>query len=420
MTRLTSLLLAAAVVPSGAATLSLSTLVGTSGSDAVTSFSTDSAGNYYFAANNTFPDATITKVSPAGVVLQTTAMSAFGAPVDLRVAVDPQQNIYFFGTASARSCPINATRVVGSVASPGDFLLVGKLTPSGTQLLYLVCVQLDGFARTGDIAVDGSGNAYIAGRTNSSVFPASAVLGTITPGISYGFVTKVDAGGNSFPFSIQFAGGSPSSIALDSSLNVYISGLAGSTLPTVNAIFPTFRGGPSDGFVMKVLASGLQIGFSTFIGGSDKDSAIGLAVTGAGQVVLTGYTLSPNLAPQCTPTGLTTVGFIARLNTAGSAIDFARCLPAGVYQGLSVAMNTPKKMMVAGMTTTSIFVGQYDFLGNLVSSNTFGGSSLDLPAGIALTSSGFAVGGFTASPNFPVTQGPPLTGGTDGFLTIFQ
>ena len=56
-------------------------------------------------------------------------------------------------------------------------------------------------------------------------------------------------------------------------------------------------GGMSDGFVVNVDPEGSKIDYSTYLGGSDRDSVVSLALDGAGRrVTLRGSSFSGNAA----------------------------------------------------------------------------------------------------------------------------
>src|SRR5207245_2268986 len=79
------------------------------------------------------------------------------------------------------------------------------------------------------IAVDGAGDAYVAGYTNSSDFPTTpgALRTTFASGGMEGFVTKLNAAGNSLLYS-TFLGGTADdriyAIALDANGEAFVTG----------------------------------------------------------------------------------------------------------------------------------------------------------------------------------------------------
>jgi hypothetical protein len=116
------------------------------------------------------------------------------------------------------------------------------------------------------------------------------------------FVAKVDASGASLVY-CGYIGGSGTDtgyrIAVDSSGNAYVSGSTTSS----QATFPvtaasgrdgTYSGGTvfGDGFVAKIDASGANILYAGYIGGSSDDAAVGIALDSAANVYVAGGTMS--------------------------------------------------------------------------------------------------------------------------------
>jgi hypothetical protein len=116
--------------------------------------------------------------------------------------------------------------------------------------------------------LDGRGNVYIAGYTNSTDFPTvNALQPGLYPGIcgtppdacSDGFVASLSADGQDLIFS-AYLGGSADDIIWDLrvglSNDVYFVGVTGSLdYPTVSPLQPTYRGGANDSFVSKIAGS---------------------------------------------------------------------------------------------------------------------------------------------------------------------
>src|SRR5215470_16498427 len=83
-------------------------------------------------------------------------------------------------------------------------------------------------------------------------------------------------------------------IAVDASGNAYVAGKTGSiNFPTKNPLQPA-SGGGDDAFVAKLDPSGSALVYSTYFGGSALDEAHGIAVDTAGNAYVTGQTSSTN------------------------------------------------------------------------------------------------------------------------------
>jgi hypothetical protein len=81
---------------------------------------------------------------------------------------------------------------------------------------------------------------------------------------------------------------------VDSAGNAYVTGVTYSTdFPTLNPAQAT-PGGSWDAFVTKFDPSGSALVYSTYLGGSNDDSGVSIAVDTAGNTYVTGYTSSRN------------------------------------------------------------------------------------------------------------------------------
>ncbi|HYJ04808.1 MAG TPA: SBBP repeat-containing protein, partial [Chthoniobacterales bacterium] len=233
-------------------------------------------------------------------------------------------------------------------------------------------------------------------------------------------------------------------IAVDSAGNAYVAGSTSSTdFPIANALQGTNRGG-QDVFVTKLNAAGSALVYSTYLGGSVRDVAYGIALDSTGSVYVTGETLSNDFptanALQATNAsgGLGTDAFIAKLNSAGSALVYSTYLggSSNDEQGNDIAVDSAGNAYVTGLTLStnfptanalqntnaggrSAFVTKLNAAGSaLVYSTYLGGSEGDFGHSIAVDSAGSAyVTGTTESTNFPTANAIQSTfGGTNGEL----
>ena len=112
-------------------------------------------------------------------------------------------------------------------------------------------------------------------------------------------------------------------VASDSAGDTYVAGLTTSLdFPLLNAAQP-YDAGNADAFVAKINASGNALVWSTYLGGTSSDVALGLALDASGNVYVTGYTAStdfpvtPN-APQPAFGGGAYDAFIAKFDASGA------------------------------------------------------------------------------------------------------
>ena len=296
------------------------------------------------------------------------------------------------------------------------------------------------------IAIDNSGNAYVAGETNSSVFPVTNAYQAVKGGPnSDAFVMKLNPVGNTVLYATYLGGSSADrafGIAVDGSGNSYITGEASSTnFPIVNAIQSGYAGG-TDAFVAKLNPNGNSLEFSTFLGGTGYEAGSGIAADQFGNTWVTGTTNSTTGFPLVNAFQGTFGGnfdaFVAKLNPSGTTLMFSTYLGGVNFeQGFAVAVDASGNGYVTGETSsanfpkvnalqttlggTDAFVTKVSPTGSALAYSTYlGGSSLDRGVSIAVDSLGNAyVTGETQSSNFP-TMNPfqaTLSGPVDAFVT---
>ena len=159
---------------------------------------------------------------------------------------------------------------------PGvSFVTVGQTTPGTTPDAFVFKLHIGNGGLTNDgvyatylggsgsdvataIAVDGSGSAYVTGRTFSGDFPIVGPVsgqGTLV-GTAEGFVTKLGPTGATLDFS-SYLGGTLSDsggqgIALDSAKNIYVTGWTNSAAFPTAIPFQAAISGPYDAFITKI------------------------------------------------------------------------------------------------------------------------------------------------------------------------
>ena len=200
-----------------------------------------------------------------------------------------------------------------SLGGPCYDVFVAKWNPSGTRLLWATYLGGSGDDDLGGMAVDQSGNVYLTGWTSSADFPVTTgavqtqYLGAKFVGNSYEFIgdafaVKLNSSGTALVYS-TYLGGTGSdwanAIAIDNAGNAYITGATTSKdFPVSAAAFQqtnhtaTLTG--TNAFVTKLNAAGSAIVYSTYLGGSVRDSGGAIATDSTGVAYLSGSTISPD------------------------------------------------------------------------------------------------------------------------------
>jgi len=122
--------------------------------------------------------------------------------------------------------------------SPNSDGFLAKLSPDGTSLQYSTYLGGSGVEAANAIAVDTTGNSYLAGTTNSTDFPLQAAFRQS----GSGFAAQFDAT-DKLVWSSLLGGAFPAAIALGSKSEVYLTGSATSnTFSTPGALGPLVSG----------------------------------------------------------------------------------------------------------------------------------------------------------------------------------
>jgi photosystem II stability/assembly factor-like uncharacterized protein len=162
------------------------------------------------------------------------------------IAFDAQGNMYVAGVTGAANFPATSPPSLSHGRDQWDAFVV-KLNAAGDQFLYATYLGGNGYEEPAALAVDGAGNAYIAGQTDSWDFPTRNGIQSSRRGEADGFVAKLDVNGF-VAYSTYFggnAGDQISGIAIDALGRVYVAGWTNSgDFPTVNALQPSLGGHP--------------------------------------------------------------------------------------------------------------------------------------------------------------------------------
>ncbi|HZU29445.1 MAG TPA: SBBP repeat-containing protein, partial [Bryobacteraceae bacterium] len=209
--------------------------------------------------------------------------------------------------------PQNTSILYAAVGIQPD-AFVAELNATGSKLVYSTYLGGSDTDLATAIAVDAGGEAYVTGFTISDNFPvAHALYPTRNGSGATGnvFVTKLSTGATQLLWSTYFGGtqgpngrvGSSFSrgIAVDGAGDALITGF------TLAADFPVahplqpFLTGFQDAFVSKFASDGSKLIYSTYLGGSSDTSGNAIASDSAGNGYVTGNTSSVDF-PLVNPT----------------------------------------------------------------------------------------------------------------------
>lgn len=314
-------------------------------------------------------DAFVTKLNASGsALLYSTYLGTPDRDLGTGIALDTGGNAYVAATTD------------GTPGNLSDILVV-KLNPAGSALVYDAVFGGTSDDRSTAIALDTAGNAYVTGSTFSSDFPTtqdalqpasgdSCSIGGFTCGDA--FVSKINAAGNALLYSTYLGGSGGergNGITLDSAGNIHLAGGTNSgetnfrPFPiTPGALQTTYGGGIFDAFVARLNPNG-ALAYSTFLGGSREDQATGIAIGPSGHPYATGFTQSFNF-PTANPVQATKGdsetflfdAFVTKLDPGGAALVYSTYLGgSGDDSGADVVTDASGTAYVTGETNSPNF-----------------------------------------------------------------
>lgn len=299
------------------------------------------------------------------------------------VAVDNNGDVFFAGASTSDDYPVTSgaySQVYIGGGNLGEDVIVSKLSGDLTTLLASTYVGGNADDLAEELALDPSGNVFIAGWTASSNYPTTgnAYDRTFGAGLYDAFVTKLDNQLSALKSS-SYLGGSDwdfgYGLTLDSECNVYVTGHTASTnFPTSESAFDRDYNGAAgrdvgdDVFISKLDSTLGTLLASTYLGGEGWEIGYAMIADEDGNFYISGTTNSEEF-----PT------------------------VAGAYD--STFGGGPK---YGG----DVFISRFDQnLTNLSGSTYLGGSQSEGLGGICLSYDGDVyVAGSTGSEDFPVSN----------------
>ena len=443
--------------------LTYSSYFGGSSFDEALGIAADSGGNTYFVgytASTLFPtfspqqpthgggsyDAFVVKLDPTGTsIVYSTYLGGNGADMAYAVACDAFGNAYVVGLTTSSNFPV-VSALQPTLGGAQD-AFVTKLNATGSAIAYSTYLggSLDDYAK--GIAVSGAGAAYLVGTTFSANFPRATPLQATLNGAYDAFAAQIAPGGASLVYSTYLGGSGTeygNAIALDTSGSAYVVGsTTSSNFPTSNARQPAHAGGGTDAFLSKLNLTGSGFVFSTYLGGSAADEALGVSWT-LNTAIVVGSTSSSNFplafAAQAASGGNNhSDAFITRFDPSGTALLYSTYLGgSGNDSATGAASDSFGNAYLIGQTDSSdlplenpldgqsashgagdAFVAALTPSGSrFVYTSYLGGAGQDRGAGVAVAAGTTYIVGNTRSTDFPkvlpIING--LVGAQDAFV----
>jgi Beta-propeller repeat len=359
-----------------------STYLGGSSDDETAQISVDGLGNIYVigtAQSSDFPlvnplqsnkpgflEAFVTKFDASGSNLVYSTYLGGVAPghVDRGngIAVDASGNAYITGTTNDLNFPTTAGAYLPAPGGMGTGSEVGwtaEINPTGSSLIYSTYLTNNGESVPYAIAIDATGDAYLAGAAYPPMFPTTTgAYRSVDPGnVLAVFITKVNPSGSALVYSSLFGGNSSDQgfgIAVDSAGNAYVTGeTSSSDFPVTTTL--QWPSEPFQAFVTKLNASGTALVYSTLFGSAE---GVGIAVDASGSAYITGYADDyhfPTAGPMQTQFQ-DDDAFVSKLDPSGTTLVYSIFLGGSdVDQGTGIALDSSGNAYVTGRTQSVDF-----------------------------------------------------------------
>ncbi|MCU1243719.1 MAG: hypothetical protein JWO71_4445 [Candidatus Acidoferrum typicum] len=242
------------------------------------------------------PDVFISKINASGTALvYSTFLGGSDYDQPYGIAVDATGNAVVVGRTQSTDFPTQNPIAVGTSGNGTSYGFISSLSFDGSALNYSSVLGggaqpfQSSFTTVGGVALDSNGNAYIAGTTDSPVFPTTpGALNMTTPAYPKNvvFVSKFLTTGNLGYSALlgdaspQNGGGGPVGvfgIGVDATGSAYITGSSGTLWPTTSGSFQTSIPGSTPyaaPFVTKLSQTGSSLAYSTFLGDGGYSTAI--------------------------------------------------------------------------------------------------------------------------------------------------
>jgi uncharacterized protein (TIGR03437 family) len=262
------------------------------------------------------PDVSVIKVDPSGNQIWGTLLGGPTADYGTALAIDTNGNVVLTGSTGGQ---FPTTRGAAIESSTGATVIAAKITADGSKFLYSTYLPAS-LAASSSIAVDTTGNAYIAGKTTAG----------------HAFVLKLSPDGSTIGYNVTLAGSgadAATAITVDSAGNAFVVGQTTSPdFPVTPGALQQHLKGMQNGFLVRLDPAG-NVLTSTYLGGSGSDSPSSIVLDGAGNIDLAGTTSSldfPATQGTMQPSAIvpawnnsSPAGFVAQVGSDGISLKWA-------------------------------------------------------------------------------------------------
>ena len=320
----------------------------------------------YDTTQNGYEDLFAIKLNPDGSdLLYSTYIGGSDTDYGRAITIDFEGNAYVTGETWSEDFPTTVGAFDNSYNGWGDTFVV-KLNEVGSSITFSTLMGGYDVEEGWAIEVDDDLNIFVAGYSSSPDCPTTiGAYDNTHNGKPDVLIFKLNSEGSSLIYS-TFVGAPGQDVAYDMRIDdngcAYVSGHTRSVnFPTtIGSHDNTYNGGFADAFALKLNSEGTDLVFSTFIGGSEWDESIGLAINSNGDMIITGWTNSTDFpitsnAYDTSHNGENDV-FLLQLNSDGSSLRYSTFIGGSADEvGTSIVLTTESNMFVTGWVYSSDF-----------------------------------------------------------------
>ena len=281
----------------------------------------------------------------------------------------------------------------GGLADVAGDAFVAKLAPDGSAFEWMTYLGGSDLETAFSVALAAGDEPVVGGFTTSTNFPvtAGAFLKSV-PGVTNrftrrlplaGFVTRLKSDGSGIVASTLYGGDGEDQVldvaVLGDGTIAAVGSTTSSNLPVSAGAVQAVYGGNKDGFLARFSADCSTLLMGTYIGGSARDSAEGVALDAAtGLIHVVGFTESTNfpvrLALQSTNAG-SADAFVAGYRAADGSLAYSTYIGGSATDyAYRATTDTNGAVWVVGQT----FSDDFPVLGGVQSTNAGGGDGFAL------------------------------------------
>jgi hypothetical protein len=293
------------------------------------------------------------------------------------IATDSAGNTYITSLvfdAAYPTTPGSLQPTCASCASNKPDVVVTKLSVDGSSQVYSTFLGGTDYDEPFGIAVDGSGNAIVVGRTESADFPVKNPASTPTVGFAEFsvFVSSLSADGSALNYSTLLGSGFnvlATSVAVDSNGNAYVTGnTSDATFPVTPGALHAVQNNTTGGgdplvFLSKFLPTG-ALSYSALVGdaepqggGAGPEGGAAVAVDPSGNAYIYGragtlWPITPGVFQPTITAPSTEATFVTKVAPDGASLVYSTFVGDG-FQSLSIAVDGTGQAIVSGFGPNS-------------------------------------------------------------------